>query len=91
MHIARHICKLNSDAGDADAVFIDDGIRIQKYYEELRSSLKIGNANINTSGSVMVGINGNRDGNGHTHMTLLYFSVDWLGSFSVSLSIEVLS
>lgn len=60
-----------------DSVFIDDAIRIQKYYEELQGTSVIGFLNISTSGSVVVRINGNREGNGHSHMTLLYFAVSW--------------
>ena len=64
-------------ADHAETVFIDDAVRIQKYYEELRGTGRIGDLAVNTSGSVVVRINGNREGNGNTHMILLYFSVDW--------------
>ncbi len=68
----------NSMAADQNnAVFIDDAIRIQKYYEELQGSGVLGGADISTSCSLVVRINGNREGNGHMHMTLLYFSVNW--------------
>lgn len=63
--------------GHGETVLIDDAIRIQKYYEELRGTGRIGEVNVNTAGSVVVRVNGNREGSGHTHMILLYFSVDW--------------
>ena len=71
-----------------DSVFIDDAIRIQKYYEELQGTSVIGFLNISTSGSVVVRINGNREGNGHSHMTLLYFASQ-LASFYPSAKLAV--
>ena len=77
LHVKNVLTEGILPADQPGSAFIDDAIRIQKYYEELQGTSVIGGADISTSGSVVLRINGNREGNGHQHMILLYFATNW--------------
>ena len=56
---------------------MDDAIRIEKYYQELRGTANIDNLDISTNGSLSVHINGNTEGNGERYENWLDYAVAW--------------
>lgn len=63
--------------GVTDSVFTDDAIRIEKYYDEFRSTSDLSYLDIPTRGSITIHINSNRDGNGRRFENWLDFAVQW--------------
>jgi hypothetical protein len=58
-------------------VFVDDAIRIEKYYREYRGSASLGDLSVHTAGALSVHINANRDGNGQRFDHWLDYAVGW--------------
>lgn len=63
--------------GYTDSVFVDDAIRIEKYYLEMNGTSAIGHLDISTVGSISVHVNGNTDGNGERYENWLDFAIGW--------------
>lgn len=63
--------------GYTDSVFVDDAIRVEKYYQELKGTSNIDNVNVSTIGSVSLHVNGNTDGNGERYENWLDYAVGW--------------
>ena len=58
-------------------MFVDDAIRIEKYFQELSGTDDIDGLEISTNGSISVHINGNSDGNGNRYEHWLDYAVGW--------------
>ena len=63
--------------GRLDGVFVDDAIRIWKYYDQYANKSSLQYRNIDTVGSISIHINANRDGNGQNHENWLDYAVGW--------------
>ncbi|BDA49076.1 probable Sushi, von Willebrand factor type A, EGF and pentraxin pentraxin domain-containing protein at C-terminar half [Coccomyxa sp. Obi] len=76
---ATHTERTNIFSGGVtDSVFTDDAIRIEKYYDEFRSTRDLNYLDIPTRGSITIHINSNRDGNGRRFENWLDYAVQWL-------------
>ncbi len=60
-----------------DAVFTDDAIRIEKYYDEYGRTAALKYLDVDTKGSLSVHINSNRNGNGRRFENWLDYAVGW--------------
>jgi hypothetical protein len=58
-------------------VFVDDAIRIEKYYKEFKDTRTLGGLDVSTIGSVSIHINANRDGNGQRFDHWIDYAVHW--------------
>ena len=67
----------SAGTGGGDEVFVDDAIRIEKYYNEFRGDPRIGSLDISTNGSISIHINGNTDGNGNRYENWLDYAIGW--------------
>lgn len=75
--ILRRVCNFPGGPGYSDSVFVDDAIRIEKYFQELKGSADINHLDISTNGSLSIHINGNTDGNGNRFERWLDYAVGW--------------
>lgn len=69
--------KVGNDFGYADTAFIDDAIRIEKYYTEYNGTRYLPNSDVATMGALSIHINANRDGNGKAYDNWLDYAVGW--------------
>ncbi|KAK9789369.1 hypothetical protein WJX73_005379 [Symbiochloris irregularis] len=75
---ATHIPDAATKTGRTDGVFVDDAIRVWKYYEQFSNTGQVQWQTIDTVGSLSVHINGNRDGNGQLNENWLDYAVQWV-------------
>eukprot|EP01023_Acetabularia_acetabulum_P045632 TRINITY_DN4636_c0_g1_i1.p1 TRINITY_DN4636_c0_g1~~TRINITY_DN4636_c0_g1_i1.p1 ORF type:complete len:894 (+),score=183.65 TRINITY_DN4636_c0_g1_i1:220-2682(+) len=69
---------VGNDNGLADAAFIDDAIRIERYLTEFQDSRYLENAKVSTRGAISIRVNANRQGNGKKFDNWLDFSTNWV-------------
>lgn len=77
-------CTCPAGFGRQDSVFVDDAIRIWKYYEQWGGSAELNGENIDTVGAISIHVNGNRDGNGQLVENWLDYAVQWCVSSSMA-------
>ena len=76
------------EGGYEAAAFIDDAIRVEKYYREYRNNVAIRNLDVTTVGSISVHINGNANGNGQRYENWLDFAVGWCAILDVHIDFK---
>ena len=69
-----------SGGAGVDAVFTDDAIRIEKYYDGYGRTAALKYLDVDTEGSLSVHVNSNRNGNGRRFENWLDYAVGWCGS-----------
>jgi hypothetical protein len=68
---------LAAGSGISTDAFVDDAIRIEKYYKEYRGTASLEDLDVRTSGALSIHINANRDGNGQRFDHWLDYAVGW--------------
>ena len=76
--VARGDSDPNNDNGQADTLFMDDAILIERYLTEFEGSGYIDDKSFQTKGAVSVHINANRQGNGLASDNWIDFDTKWL-------------
>ena len=70
-------CFALAETGRVDGVFVDDAIRIWKYYDQYGNTSGLQYKDIDTIGAMSIHINANRDGNGQLNENWLDYAVRW--------------